>query len=171
MRSILKEEQYFTTLQGKVFKDNDERMIFFTKGVIETVKKLNWSPDIIHLHGWFTSLFPLYLKSYYADEPLFSESKIVYSVYEPDFKGVVSKKIYDKVAFDKIDAEHIGQLKKADYNGLTNLASTYSDGVIAASENLTKDVLSDLKNSKKPFLEYPKSQEDKLLVNFYSQEI
>ena len=72
---------------GKIFKDNDERMIFFTKGVIETVKKLNWSPDIIHLHGWFTSLFPLYLKSYYADEPLFLESKIVYSVYEPDFKG------------------------------------------------------------------------------------
>lgn len=156
---------------GKIFKDNDERMIFFTKGVIETVKKLNWSPDIIHLHGWFTSLFPLYLKSYYADEPLFLESKIVYSVYEPDFKGVVSKKIYDKVAFDKIDAEHIGQLKKADYSGLTNLASTYSDGIIAASENLTADILSDLKNSKKPFLEYPKSQEDKLLVNFYSQEI
>ena len=51
----------------KLFKDNDERMIFFTKGVIETVKKLNWSPDIIHLHGWFTSLFPLYLKTYYQE--------------------------------------------------------------------------------------------------------
>ena len=56
--------------QGNLFKDNDERMIFFTKGVIETVKKLNWSPDIIHLHGWFTSLFPLYLKTYFADEAL-----------------------------------------------------------------------------------------------------
>ena len=66
--------------KDKLFKDNDERMIFFTKGVIETVKKLNWSPDIIHLHGWFTSLFPLYLKTYYKDEPLFAESKIVTSV-------------------------------------------------------------------------------------------
>ena len=157
--------------EGKIFKDNDERMIFFTKGVIETVKKLNWSPDIIHLHGWFTSLFPLYLKSYYADEPLFSESKIVYSVYEPDFKGVISKKIHDKVAFDKIDTDHISLLKKADYNALTNLASTHSDGIIAASQNLTTDILSDLKNIKKPFLEYPKSQEDKQLINFYSQEI
>ena len=157
--------------EGKIFKDNDERMIFFTKGVIETVKKLNWSPDIIHLHGWFTSLFPLYLKSYYADEPLFSESKIVYSVYEPDFKGVISKKIYDKVAFDKIDPDHISLLKKADYNALTNLASTHSDGIIAASQNLTTDILSDLKNIKKPFLEYPKSQEDKQLIDFYSQEI
>ena len=157
--------------EGKIFKDNDERMIFFTKGVIETVKKLNWSPDIIHLHGWFTSLFPLYLKSYYADEPLFSESKIVYSVYEPDFKGVISKKIYDKVAFDKIDTDLISLLKKADYNALTNLASTHSDGIIAASQNLTKDILSDLKNIKKPFLEYPKSQEDKYLIDFYSQQI
>ena len=66
-------------------------MIFFTKGVIETVKKLNWSPDIIHLHGWFTSLFPLYLKTYYQDEPIFTESKIVVSFYSKDFDGVVSK--------------------------------------------------------------------------------
>ena len=157
--------------EGKIFKDNDERMIFFTKGVIETVKKLNWSPDIIHLHGWFTSLFPLYLKTYYADEPLFSDSKIVYSVYDPDFRGVVSKKIIDKVAFDKIDKGQISELTKADFNALTNLAIKNCDGIISASENLDHDILSNLKNSKKPFLEYPKSQEDKLLINFYSKEI
>ncbi len=157
--------------EGKIFKDNDERMIFFTKGVIETVKKLNWSPDIIHLHGWFTSLFPLYLKTYYADEPLFSDSKIVYSVYDPDFRGVVSKKIIDKVAFDKIDKGQISELTKADFNALTNLAIKNCDGIISASENLDDDILSNLKNSKKPFLEYPKSQEDKLLINFYSKEI
>ena len=157
--------------EGKIFKDNDERMIFFTKGVIETVKKLNWSPDIIHLHGWFTSLFPLYLKTYYADEPLFSDSKIVYSVYDPDFKGVVSKKILDKVAFDKIDKDQISELRKADFHALTNLAITHCDGIISASENLDDDILSNLKNCKKPLLEYPKSQEDKLLINFYSKEI
>ena len=157
--------------EGKIFKDNDERMIFFTKGVIETVKKLNWSPDIIHLHGWFTSLFPLYLKTYYADEPLFSDSKIVYSVYDPDFRGVVSKKIIDKVAFDKIDKGQISELTKADFNALTNLAIKNCDGIISASENLDDDILINLKNSKKPLLEYPKSQEDKLLINFYSKEI
>ena len=64
---------------------------------------MNWSPDIIHLHGWFTSLFPLYLKTYYADEPLFAESKIVSSIYKQDFNGVISKKIHDKVIFDNID--------------------------------------------------------------------
>ena len=157
--------------EGKIFKDNDERMIFFTKGVIETVKKLNWSPDIIHLQGRFTSLFTLYLKTYYADEPLFSDSKIVYSVYDPDFKGVVSKKILDKVAFDKIDKDQISELRKADFQALTNLAITHCDGIISASENLDNDILNNLKNSKKPLLEYPKSQEDKLLINFYSKEI
>jgi starch synthase len=66
--------------EGDCYNDNDERMIFFTKGVVETVKKLNWSPDIIHLHGWFTALFPLYLQTYYKDEPLFADSKIISSI-------------------------------------------------------------------------------------------
>ena len=104
--------------KDKLFKDNDERMIFFTKGVIETVKKLNWSPDIIHLHGWFTSLFPLYLKTYYKDEPLFAESKIVTSVYSKDFDGLLSKTIQKKVSFDQIPSEEIQLLKTANYENL-----------------------------------------------------
>ena len=83
----------------KLLKDNDERMIFFTKGVIETVKKLNWMPDIIHLHGWFTSLFPLYLKNLFADDPVFDNSKIVSSVYSKSFEGSLSKKIVEKIYF------------------------------------------------------------------------
>ena len=86
-RTILHDEK------GNCHKDNDERMIFFTKGVVETVKKLNWAPDIIHLHGWFTALFPLYLKTYYGDEQLFSESKVISSIYKPDFEGVLSKNL------------------------------------------------------------------------------
>jgi len=79
-------EEYFkrkatvTDKDGKMFKDNDERAIFFAKGVIETVKKLNWAPDIIHVHGWMASLLPLYLNTYYKNEPLFKDSKIVTSV-------------------------------------------------------------------------------------------
>ena len=62
-------EEYFsrkatlTDDKGDLFDDNDERAIFFAKGVIETVKKLNWAPDIIHVHGWLASLLPLYLKT------------------------------------------------------------------------------------------------------------
>ena len=81
-KAMLKDED------GNLFSDNDERMIFFTKGVIETVKKLNWSPDIIHLHGWFTSLFPLYMKTYFAEDPIFESSKIVTSIYPNDFEGI-----------------------------------------------------------------------------------
>jgi len=40
--------------KGVHFADNDERSIFFCRGVIETVKKLGWAPDVVHLHGWFT---------------------------------------------------------------------------------------------------------------------
>ena len=80
-----KRKATFTDEGGKLFEDNDERAIFFAKGVIETVKKLNWAPDIIHVHGWLASLLPLYLKEYYKYEPLFSESKIVTSIYEQSF--------------------------------------------------------------------------------------
>ena len=93
-KAMLKDED------GNLFPDNDERMIFFTKGVIETVKKLNWSPDIIHLHGWFTSLFPLYMKTYFAEDPIFESSKIVTSIYPNDFEGSVSSEFDTKVAFD-----------------------------------------------------------------------
>lgn len=157
--------------QGKIFKDNDERMIFFTKGVVETVKKLNWSPDIIHLHGWFTTLFPLYLKTYYADEPLFAESKIVSSLYEPDFKGEISKKIYDKVAFDKIEEEKIETLKKGTFEALANLAITHSDGLIMASENLPKEVTDKIEESAKPHLDYSASKEEATLIDFYTNQI
>jgi starch synthase len=157
--------------KGNLFKDNDERMIFFTKGVVETVKKLNWSPDIIHLHGWFTSLFPLYLKSYYADEPLFTQSKIVSSIYESDLKGGLSKKIYDKVAFDKIDEEKIEGLKNTSFEALTQLAVTHSDGLIQASENLPEEVKNQIKQSDKPQLEYSAAKEQETLIDFYTNKI
>ena len=157
--------------KGKIFKDNDERMIFFTKGVIETVKKLNWSPDIIHLHGWFTSLFPLYLKTYYLDEPLFAESKIVSSIYKPDFNGVLSKKIYNKVTFDNIDEAHISDLKNSTYKSLCNLASKYSDGTILASNDIPDEVKNAVKASNKPNMEFSGTEDQESIIDFYSTKI
>ena len=72
---------------GNEFEDNDERAVFFARGVLETVIKLRWAPDIIHCHGWLTSLVPLYIKKYYYNDPLFQNSKLVYSVYNDDFKN------------------------------------------------------------------------------------
>ena len=155
---------------GKCFKDNDERMIFFTKGVIETVKKLNWSPDIIHLHGWFTSLFPLYLKTYYKDEPLLAESKIISSIYNSDFKGAFSKKFKEKVAFDKVDTDYLEPLKKADHEALTSIAIQHSDGLILSAEDLPQSIVDQVKNSNKPHLDYPQSKDKDKYIDFYSHK-
>jgi len=157
--------------KGKIFKDNDERMIFFTKGVVETVKKLNWSPDVIHLHGWFTSLFPLYLKSYYKDEPLFAESKIVCSLYEPDFEGEISKNFMEKIAFDRIDKTKLKNLKKADFEALANTAITHSDGLIMASDKIPEAIVNQVKKSKKPQLDFPESQDEEAYIDFYTNKI
>ena len=162
-RSALHDEK------GKIFKDNDERMIFFTKGVIETVKKLNWSPDIIHLHGWFTTLFPLYLKSYFSDEPLFSESKIISSIYEPNFEGTISNKFYEKVVFDKIDEQYLKDLKQANFEALSKIATTHSDGLIMASENLPDSVIKNIKDSKKLHLDFSQSKDEKTYIEFYNK--
>ena len=157
--------------KGKCYKDNDERMIFFTKGVVETVKKLNWAPDIIHLHGWFTALFPLYLKTYYGDEPLFADSKILSSIYAPDFEGAFSKNFEQKVAFDKIDPEHTSELQNANYEALTKLAISHSDGLIMASEALPQTVVNHIRESKKPQLDFADSKNEEVYIEFYSEKL
>ena len=162
-RAILKDAK------GKLFSDNDERMIFFTKGVIETVKKLNWSPDIIHLQGWFTALFPLYLKTYFKDDAIFSDSKIVTSIYSKDFKGVISKNFKQKVEFDGIDENEIAELSKSTYVNLTKLSITHSDGFVLHGDSIENEVVDDIVNSKKPYLTQLEGEEEKSYVDFYTK--
>jgi starch synthase len=162
-RAILKDAK------GKLFSDNDERMIFFTKGVIETVKKLNWSPDIIHLQGWFTALFPLYLKTYFKDDAIFSDSKIVTSIYSKDFKGVISKNFKQKVEFDGIDENEIAELSKSTYVNLTKLSITHSDGFVLHGDSIENQVVDDIVNSKKPYLTQLEGEEEKSYVDFYTK--
>ena len=157
--------------KDKLFKDNDERMIFFTKGVIETVKKLNWSPDIIHLHGWFTSLFPLYLKTHYKDEPLFAESKIVTSVYSKDFDGLLSKTIQKKVSFDQIPSEEIQLLKTANYENLIQLSLNHSDGYVVADDGALNKIEKLIESKDIPVMDFDQTKEDKAFVSYYSNKI
>ena len=164
-RGTLKDEK------DKLFKDNDARMIFFTKGVIETVKKLNWSPDIIHLHGWFTSLFPLYLKTYYKDDPLFAGSKIVTSVYSKDFDGVVSKTIHKKVCFDKIPSEEIQLLKTANYENLIKLSINHSDGFVVADDGALNKIEKLVESKNLPVMDFDQTKEEKAFVSYYSNKI
>lgn len=153
-------EEYFkrkatlTDENGNLFPDNDERAIFFSKGVIETVKKLNWSPDIIHVHGWLASLLPLYLKEYYKDEPLFSESKIVTSIYNQSFDDTLDKSMIDKIKFDNVEESAISMLEKPSYNNIMKVAINYSDALIVGSKEIPEELQTYLKNSEKPVLEY-----------------
>lgn len=167
-----KRKATLTDEDGKLFSDNDERAIFFAKGVIETVKKLNWSPDIIHVHGWLASLLPLYLKEYYKDEPLFNESKIVTSIYNQSFNGTLNKDMANKVKFDNISSNAVEILEKPSFNNLMKVAIDYSDALIIGSEEIHEDIEKHLKDSKKPVLDYKNKEEfSEAYTNFYNTEV
>ncbi|MBM1104872.1 glycogen/starch synthase [Aurantibacter crassamenti] len=167
-----KRKATFTDPDGNLFKDNDQRAIFFAKGVVETVKKLNWTPDIIHVHGWLASLLPLYLRKFYADEPLFADSKIVTSIYGKGFDGELDGDMIKKVAYDGIPEENIKALAKPDYNNLLKVAVDYSDAVILAAEEIPEDLQKHITNLQKPVLPYVTLQEfEEAYANFYNTEV
>ena len=149
----------------KLLKDNDERMIFFTKGVIETVKKLNWMPDIIYLHGWFASLFPLYLKKLFADDPVFDKSKIVASVYSKSFGESLSNKIVEKIQFDGIE-DDLDLIDNPNFESLTDIMIKFSDSVIISSDKIDKSTTDSIKSHSKDFLSFKDSSNDDKLMEF-----
>ena len=155
---------------GASFDDNDERTIFFARGVLETVKKLRWAPDIIHCHGWFTSLVPLYIKKAYNEDPLFANSKIVYSVYDNDFNTPLKKDFKDKLLYENITKNDVSILKNPNYVNLSKLAIEMSDATIIGSETINPEISSFIKNSKKPYLEF-KTEEEYIdaYSNFYDE--
>ncbi len=167
-----KRKATLTDEDGNLFPDNDERAIFFAKGVIETVKKLNWAPDIIHVHGWLASLLPLYLKEYYNDEPLFTDSKIVTSLYNQSFDGTLNNEMIDKIKFDEINDDAIKILKNPDYTNLMKVAIDHSDALIIGSEDISEDIEKYLEASKKPVLGYqPKDEFSEAYTEFYTTKV
>ncbi len=140
--------------KGRYFPDNDERAIFFARGVLETVRKLRWSPDLVHCHGWFTSLVPLYLKKVYADDPLYSDAKVILSVYKDDFAGSLDEGIPQKVLQEGISRADIRSLKNPTYENLMKLAIDHSDAIISGSKDINKNLEEYIKKSAHPVLEY-----------------
>ncbi len=139
---------------NKFFKDNDERAIFFSRGVLETVKKLGWPPDIVHCHGWITSLIPLYVKKAFRDNPLFSDAKVIYSIYDDDFSDSFNKDFAGKIKFERITNKDLKHYKKANYVNMIKAAIDFSDALIIGSEKINPEVMRYLKESKKPYLDY-----------------
>lgn len=149
-----KRKATFTNEEGDLYPDNDERAIFFAKGVVETVKKLNWVPDIIHVHGWLASMLPVYMKHYYKDEALFADTKIVTSVYGSSFDGTLDPGMINKVRFDNIPDDAISMLETPDYENLIKAAVAHSDAVIIASESVSPSLTKYIESTGKPFLPF-----------------
>ena len=167
-----KRKATFVDADGNLFQDNDQRAIFFAKGVVETVKKLNWTPDIIHVHGWMASLLPLYLRKFYSDEPLFADSKIVTSVYGRSFEGELDSNMIKKISFDGIPEEDINALEIPNYNNLLKVAVDFSDAVILAAEEIPEELRKHISNLQKPVLPHVPLQEfEEAYANFYNTEV
>jgi len=158
----------------KFFPDNDERTIFFARGVLETVKKLSWGPDIVHCHGWMTSLLPLYIKKAFRDNPLFSDSKVIFSIYDDEFSESMHKDYGAKMKLNGITAKDLKHYKSPTYVNIIKAAIDNADGLVFGSPEINPELLSYMKESGKPILDYQPMENyidaysdfyDELLVN------
>ena len=136
----------------EAFPDNDERSIFFVKGVLETVKKLGWSPDIIHCHGWMSALLPVYLKTVFKNDPLFNESKIVFSAFSEEPNGDLDQGLKAKLLHDNIEGDILKHLDTITYDGLQKTAIELADGLIIGDEGLNLDIVDLIEDQEVPFL-------------------
>ena len=159
----------FTDNNNKFYADNDERTIFFCKGALETVKKLGWSPDVVHCHGWMSSLVPAYLKTLYKDDPTFKNSKVVYSLYDDNFDNSLSSEFAKKAIMNGMNAEHTEIYTEATNTALNLGAISYSDAVVCACENINEEVLKFVKKCNKPLLEFNSTSDYENYYNLYEE--
>jgi starch synthase len=145
---------------GVDYEDNDSRAIFYARGVLETVKKLRWCPEVIHCQGWMTALAPIYIKKAYKDEPSFRDSKVVFSLYDNDFNGPISEDFKHKLIIKGLSAKELaGFPAKATCTDLCKLAIDYADGIIQNSANINPELIEYARRSGKPFLEFKEGEE------------
>ena len=121
--------------------ENDERMMFFAFGVIETVKKLRWEPSVIHCEGWISAVAPLYIRTLYADDPMYDDVKIVYSLFDDAFEGILDKRFVEKLREVGIPEEVLAKLNNVDHIALNKLAIDYADVITITSENVSPELI------------------------------
>ena len=154
-----------TDAEGNEFEDNDERMIFFARGVLETVKKLHWTPTVVHCHGWFSAIVPIYLKHVFHDDPIFKDVKIVVSLYDDKFNKPLAD-LQSKIAGEGVKDKNLSILDEASYENLYRFVIGYADGVVIASENADQTVAEFARQSGKPVLEYQSPEEEGYYDNY-----
>ena len=161
-----------TDENNQEYTDNDERAIFYARGVLETVKKLRWCPDIIHCQGWISALVPLYIKKSYMEEPSFRDSKVIFSLFENDLKSELQKDIVEKLMLKGVQKSDVEDLlpPSSNFKDFCKLAIAYSDGVIQCSENVDPELLEYAREKGIPVLEYqPKETFAEACNSFYDE--
>lgn len=144
-----KRKYLFHDEKENFFEDNAERMIFFCKSALETVKKFGWPPHVIHCHGWMSSLIPAYLKTAYKKEPVFSYSKTVFTVQEDQFKEKLNSDFIRKALISsEIKEKDLELYKDGTNTSLTLGAAKYADVVIMGNEHLKKEIEDEIKPSR-----------------------
>ena len=146
-------KQVYFDESGEFFKDNAERAAFFARGVLETVKKLRWAPDVIVCQGWISHVLPLYLKKAYKDDPIFSHSKVVLSLFD-DTPGVFGEEMKDKIRYAGIGNEDLEILSESTGVNLAKLAANHSDAIIFGSDNIPQELVDYCNNTGLPVLQY-----------------
>ncbi len=161
-----------TDKEGAEYEDNDERAIFFARGVLETVKKLRWCPEVIHCHGWISALVPLYVKSVYKDEPSFRDSRIVISLYDDNFTNALpdnfTQKLFNKEGMEEFTAE-IGT--PVTYNELAKLAIRNCDGIIVNGDNVSQELVDYAQSLGKAILPKPADDEYNQACNSFYDKV
>ncbi|MDR1544350.1 MAG: glycogen/starch synthase [Prevotellaceae bacterium] len=149
---------------GLSFEDNDERSIFYVRGVLETMRKLRWTPDIVHCHGWLTAIAPMLIKTAYHTDPFFKNSKIIYSIYDDIFENLLDKNFYKKLMLDGVKDSHVKALKATPtWETVTKLAIDFSDFVVEGEKGAKKNFEEYTKKKKVPFIPY----DDDFRTNYY----
>ena len=168
-------DDYFSKRQmtvdekGEDYSDNGERAIFFARGVLETVKKLRWVPDIIHVQGWMGAVVPLYIKTAYHEEPSFANTKVITSLFPRSLNSVLSANFKQCIEFREAKADLLKKYNDSfDFEELGKLAIDYSDGVIAAHKDINEDLLKYAKTNNIPVLDYPGEEFGSAYETFYN---
>lgn len=151
---FFKRKFVFNGEDGKFFSDNDERSMFFCKGVLETVKKLGWVPEIIHCHGWMSALMPVYLKTLYQNDPHFSSAKVIYSIYDVQNKNKFSKNFKEKLAFDEIPVDELNIVGNMDVKTLHRIGLEWCDAIGVCSSDAEDHFKTYLTETEKPLLQF-----------------
>lgn len=159
-RAVLRDEE------GKLFEDNDDRAIFFARGMLETVKKLRWTPTVVHCHGWFSAIVPMYLKKVFYDDPLFRDVKIVLSLTEDKFEGELAANFKQKLEGEGIMDSAMKILETSSYENLMRFVIDYADGVVLTSANVDSDLVEYARSRGKKVLDYMEGEQKDVFDNY-----